>query len=155
MKKGLSFELKIDSDVPDVIDGDAMRLRQILTNLLSNAVKFTERGAVQLAVSLEASATALRFQVRDTGIGIPAEHLEAVFEPFRQADGSMTRRYGGTGLGLTICVRLAKQMGGELTLESEEGRGSTFTLVLPIIRASADEQTGDDSSEEIALPDAA
>lgn len=155
MKKGLTFELKIDSDVPDVIDGDAMRLRQILTNLLSNAVKFTERGAIQLAVSLESSGTALRFQVRDTGIGIPREQLEAVFEPFRQADGSMTRRYGGTGLGLTICIRLAKQMGGDLTLESEEGRGSTFTLTLPIGHTCPDELAGDEPSEEVAIREAA
>ncbi len=129
--KGLEFDVEIDSDVPKTIEGDPLRVQQVVTNLLTNAVKFTERGSIRLHVSLDAPRDDVRFEVRDTGIGIAKQHLEAVFEPFRQADGSTTRKYGGTGLGLTICLRLARQMGGELTVESDEGLGSTFTFRLP------------------------
>ena len=133
-KKGLEFELDIDTKVPQIIEGDALRLRQVLTNLVSNALKFTERGAIRVAVALENSEY-LQFTVRDSGIGVAKEKHEAIFEPFRQADGSTTRKYGGTGLGLSICLRLARQMGGELTLQSEEGKGSTFSLRLPVAQS--------------------
>ncbi len=141
--KGLAFDLQIDEDVPEVMEGDPLRLRQILINLLSNAVKFTEHGSIRLHVCLQDSGEILCFQLRDTGIGIPKEQLEAIFEPFRQADGSTTRKYGGTGLGLTICVRLATQMGGHLALESEPGVGSTFSLRLPLVTPRSEEDASE------------
>jgi PAS domain S-box-containing protein len=128
--KGLGFVVEIDDDVPRRLDGDAGRLRQILVNLLGNAIKFTERGEVELRVTREggsgAGAVVLHFAVRDTGIGIPLAHHQDVFRPFTQADGSITRAYGGTGLGLTIASQLATLMGGRLWMDSEAGRGSTF-----------------------------
>lgn len=153
-KKKLVFTVEFDRDVPARIEGDPLRLRQVLINLLSNAVKFTERGSIRLNVFTEDKGDTLSFELRDTGIGIPFEQLDAVFEPFRQADGSTTRKYGGTGLGLTICVRLAKQMGGELTLESKEGVGSTFTLRLPVVKP-AHEDRGGKSGFRVAAADAA
>lgn len=136
-KKQVEFHVHVDNDVPDLIEGDSLRLRQILLNVTGNAVKFTERGFIRLDVSVDETGDWLRFQVEDTGIGIPKDKFEAIFEPFQQADGSTTRKYGGTGLGLSICTRLAKQMGGELTLESEVGQGSTFTLRLPLHMSSS------------------
>ena len=115
--------------VPEWIVADPLRLRQVLTNLLGNAIKFTERGEVSLDVDaepLDGGDLMLHIRVKDTGIGIPADKLERIFAPFEQADGSTTRKYGGTGLGLTISDRLAKLMQGRLWVESEEGRGSTF-----------------------------
>jgi len=106
-----------------------VRLEQVLTNLLANAIKFTERGRVTLDVEVESSnmdVARLHFTVADTGIGIPADKLETIFQPFRQADGSTTRRFGGTGLGLTISATLVELMGGRLRVESEPGAGSTF-----------------------------
>lgn len=143
-QKGVEYHVNVAAEVPEVIEGDALRLRQVLVNLVSNAVKFTENGSVVLDVSLDSASDSLLFKVRDTGIGIAKENLEAIFEPFRQADGSTTRKYGGTGLGLSISVRLAKRMGGELTLESEEGVGSTFTLRLPVQRSGESELSADE-----------
>jgi PAS domain S-box-containing protein len=119
----------VDRDVPEAILGDPTRLRQALGNLLSNAVKFTDEGEVVLAVAVvdgDNGQRRLRFSVRDTGIGIPAERMHRLFESFSQVDASTTRRYGGTGLGLAISRRLADLMGGTLWVESEEGSGSTF-----------------------------
>lgn len=130
--KGLEFGIQVASEVPAVIPGDSQRVGQILINLFSNALKFTERGSVHLDVEYNLTDDTVRFTVRDTGIGIPANRQDAIFERFRQADGSTTRKYGGTGLGLSISASLAKQMGGELTVESEAGRGSAFTLRLPV-----------------------
>jgi signal transduction histidine kinase len=118
-----------DGGLPQVYQ-DEEKLRQIVINLLSNAVKFTERGIVK--VRAEANGESFAVAVADTGIGIPREKLEHVFEEFAQADASSTRVYGGTGLGLTIARRLARLMGGDITVESAPGVGSTFTLTLPV-----------------------
>ncbi len=128
-EKGLELAWYVAPDVPDAVVGDPFRLRQILINLAGNAVKFTERGEVVLgahAESIGGEGATLHFTVRDTGIGIPPDKLERVFAPFEQADGSMTRRYGGTGLGLTISARLVRMMGGRVWVESTPGLGSTF-----------------------------
>ena len=121
--------------MPDHVVGDDGRLRQVLLNLLSNAIKFTERGQVVLEIEKEwehGGQVALHGVVRDTGIGIPPERREAIFEPFTQADGSTTRQFGGTGLGLTISAQLVALMGGAIWVESEVGRGSA----LPFPRAA-------------------
>jgi TMAO reductase system sensor TorS len=128
-RKGLSLDLAVDAAVPAWLVGDASRLRQVLVNLIGNAVKFTERGSVTLSAALESTAddrVRIRFGVRDTGIGIPAEKHDRIFAAFTQADGSTTRRFGGTGLGLTISNRLVGLMGGTLEIDSEVGRGSLF-----------------------------
>jgi two-component system, sensor histidine kinase and response regulator len=131
--KGLELACRIAPDVPDQLVGDSGRLRQVIVNLVGNAIKFTERGEVVAAVSVvesSDSAVTLRFSVADTGIGIPAGKLQMIFQPFEQADGSTTRRYGGTGLGLTISHKLVDLMGGTISVESEPGRGSTFTFTV-------------------------
>jgi signal transduction histidine kinase/ligand-binding sensor domain-containing protein len=128
-QKGLKFGYKIDPNVPDELVGDPLRLRQVLLNLLDNAIKFTDKGSVSLAItaqSSQAESTCLQFSVRDTGIGISKDKQVTVFDAFSQADTSSTRRYGGTGLGLTISSNLAKMMGGRLSVESELGQGSRF-----------------------------
>jgi signal transduction histidine kinase len=134
-QRGLLFELHIDPDTPDVLKGDAMRIGQVVRNLLSNALKFTEAGAIKLHIfqrGHDAKCSHICFAVKDTGIGIPKDKWATILEPFRQADGSTTRKYGGTGLGLAICKRLVEQMGGELTLDSMVGKGSTFSCTLPL-----------------------
>lgn len=129
-KKGLNLGCQIASDIPKYLVGDAGRLMQVIFNLLGNAIKFTETGSVHLKVSIDElpapGVITLRFQVQDTGIGIPAEKKDTIFNSFVQADGSYTRRYGGTGLGLSLSSRLAKMMGGDIGVESETGQGSTF-----------------------------
>ena len=130
-KKGLEIIVNVAPEVPARLVGDPTRLRQVITNLLGNAIKFTEQGEVELSVlveRLERNSTTLRFLVRDTGIGIPADKQRQVFEAFSQADVSTTRRFGGTGLGLAICRRLVQLMGGRIGLESAEGKGSTFNF---------------------------
>jgi signal transduction histidine kinase/CheY-like chemotaxis protein len=139
-QKGLELICDIEPDVPAGVVGDPTRIQQVLTNLVGNALKFTERGHVFIAVredSRTEGSTRLHFSVTDTGIGIPAEQHEAIFEAFRQADGSTTRRFGGTGLGLTISATLVRLMGGRLWVESEPGAGSTFhfTVALDITGA--------------------
>jgi len=133
--KGLQVLTEVAGDVPDWVRGDSHRLRQILLNLTGNAVKFTETGHISVRVSLEeaglnpagdAARTAIRFAVSDTGMGIPEAQQPLIFQPFQQADGSITRRFGGSGLGLSISCRLAELMNGALWLESREGAGSTF-----------------------------
>ena len=127
--KGLELTGWVAESVPAVVRGDAGRLRQILVNLCGNAVKFTERGSVTVSVDaaqVESCRTKLRLAVRDTGVGIPADRVHALFKPFSQVDASTTRRYGGTGLGLSIVRRLAELMGGEAGVESSAGVGSTF-----------------------------
>jgi signal transduction histidine kinase/CheY-like chemotaxis protein len=128
-QKGLEFTLRVEPGLPDEVVGDPTRLRQILVNLVGNAVKFTEKGEVAVSVAAEEISDAgaiLRFTVSDTGVGIAQEKLGAVFEAFTQADGSTSRRYGGSGLGLTISAHLASLMGGRIWVESEPGRGSAF-----------------------------
>ncbi len=128
-EKGLDLNYEVDDQVPDQLVGDPTRLRQIFLNLLSNAIKFTEDGSVAIAVSCnrgEGSAIELEVAVRDTGIGIPQDKLDTIFESFTQADRSTTRQYGGTGLGLGISSELVEMMQGRIWVESETGRGSTF-----------------------------
>ncbi|MDB5432043.1 MAG: multi-sensor hybrid histidine kinase, partial [Caulobacter sp.] len=133
-EKGLVLVCEIAPDITTDLVGDPTRLRQVLLNLLGNAIKFTETGSVSLKVERDGDAavpTALRFSVSDTGIGIAAEKLERVFERFIQADSSTTRRFGGTGLGLTISKRLVELMGGRIWVESEVGKGSLFAFATP------------------------
>ncbi len=136
-EKGLELACRINPDVPPAIVGDPVRLRQILMNLLNNAVKFTDAGEVVLTVTTatpEASAPGdsalLRFSIRDTGIGIPADRMNRLFKSFSQVDASTTRRYGGTGLGLVITKRLVELMGGEIEVDSKPGEGTTFSFTL-------------------------
>ncbi|HRI90717.1 MAG: protein-histidine pros-kinase [Candidatus Accumulibacter regalis] len=128
-KKGLELIISLAPDVPGRVIGDPARLRQVLGNLIGNAIKFTERGEIEVTVSIDEArteSTLLRFAVRDTGIGIPASRQAAIFGAFSQADDSTTRRFGGTGLGLTICTHLVQMMKGRVWLDSVEGQGSCF-----------------------------
>ncbi len=129
--KGLEFTLDLD-DCPATIEGDAVRVRQVVSNLLSNAIKFTETGGIVLTTTRTADGARYEIRIRDSGIGIASEQLRAVFESFRQADAGTTRRFGGTGLGLAICRNLARAMGGDVRAESVAGQGSTFILELPL-----------------------
>lgn len=129
-EKGLSLECQWTSSVPETIHTDPMRLKQILINLVGNALKFTKQGSVKLIATLDQSHANPRFvvEVHDTGIGIDSQNLKNIFSPFTQADSSITRSFGGTGLGLTICRQIAEGLGGDLTVKSEVGKGSTFNL---------------------------
>ncbi|MCU1382584.1 MAG: Histidine kinase [Acidobacteria bacterium] len=134
-QKGLELMCDIEADVPAAVIGDPTRIRQVLTNLVGNALKFTDRGHVLVSVRQASHArgsTQLQVSVTDTGIGIPAEKYETIFEPFSQADGSTTRRFGGTGLGLTISATLVRLMGGRIWVESEPGAGSTFHFTVAL-----------------------
>jgi signal transduction histidine kinase/CheY-like chemotaxis protein len=131
---GLTLELRCEGDVPAVVRGDALRLRQVLGNLLGNAVKFTELGKVALHVT-RSGQDRLRFQVADTGVGMSASGLAGLFEPFQQVDASATRRFAGTGLGLALSRRLVRLMGGELSVASAVGEGSTFTFEVALPEA--------------------
>ena len=144
--KGLTFRLEL-THAPGWIVSDAGRLRQIVFNLLSNAIKFTERGGVTLRAVAEGEGDArrLRLVVTDTGIGIPTDKFEEVFESFRQVDAGTTRQFGGTGLGLTICRNLARALGGEIAVESVEGQGATFTVDLPLVAAEAPAEAASDT----------
>jgi len=127
--KGLELSSFVDPVIPSLLRGDPGRLRQVLVNLTNNAIKFTKHGEVAISVTLDAEALAqatVRFVVRDTGIGIPADRMGRLFKQFSQVDGSSTRKHGGTGLGLAICKQLTELMGGQIGVESEEGTGSTF-----------------------------
>ncbi|WP_407551225.1 HAMP domain-containing protein [Streptomyces sp. Pv4-95] len=140
--RGLSFDVQVGAGVPDELFSDEQRLQQILRNLLSNAVKFTSSGGVELSVERASGAdfdedplrkadAVVAFAIKDTGIGIPAEKLDAIFEAFQQSDGTTNRKYGGTGLGLSISRDMATLLGGRIVAESEPGVGSTFTLYVP------------------------
>ncbi|PPK98041.1 signal transduction histidine kinase [Kineococcus xinjiangensis] len=142
-QQGLDLVVEVEPGLPAALITDEQRLHQVLKNLLSNALKFTERGSVRLSVgtpppgvlfsvpSLNDAEQVLAFRVADTGIGVPAEKLRLIFEAFQQADGTTSRKYGGTGLGLSISREIARLLGGAITVESESGRGSTFTLYVP------------------------
>ena len=141
-ERGISFSCRIPPEVPDALVGDQVRLRQILLNLAGNGIKFTEFGEVTISVrvdSQEAEEVSLEFAVRDTGIGIPQADVERIFQPFAQADSSTTRRFGGTGLGLTICSSFVRMMGGRIWVVSEPGHGSTFFVAvrLPLAKKLA------------------
>jgi signal transduction histidine kinase/CheY-like chemotaxis protein len=131
-EKQIEFSVEIKNDVPGTIETDKLRLEQVLRNLLSNAVKFTKEGSVKLEISR--NETSILFSVIDTGIGISKDKQDTIFEAFQQADGSTRRQFGGTGLGLSISRELARLMGGTISLCSEEGKGSEFTLLLPLIK---------------------
>jgi len=131
--KGLHVDIHYDPALPTNLRGDELRIRQVLTNLLDNAIKFTASGSVVLRA--EAQGDQLHFSVKDTGIGIAPERLEAIFDPFTQADASMTRRFGGTGLGTTISKQLVELMGGKIWAESTVGEGATFHVLLPLMVA--------------------
>jgi PAS domain S-box-containing protein len=128
-EKGLELLCEVAPEVPETVRGDSGRLRQVIINLIGNAIKFTDKGEVALKVQVESASEldrTLLFTVSDSGIGIPAEKLQSIFDPFSQADSSTTRKYGGTGLGLTISTRLVKMMGGRIWVESQPGKGSQF-----------------------------
>jgi CheY-like chemotaxis protein/HPt (histidine-containing phosphotransfer) domain-containing protein/anti-sigma regulatory factor (Ser/Thr protein kinase) len=133
MEKGLDFEIKELGDLPLNIRTDPTRLNQCLMNLVNNAIKFTEKGHIFVNVSLEEKENEpyINFDIEDTGIGIPPEKQKKIFESFSQADGSTTRKFGGTGLGLTITKQLVKLLNGELTMTSEVGKGSVFSMSIP------------------------
>ncbi len=139
--KGLRLNLQIDPSVRLPVRGDPVRLRQVLSNLISNAVKFTERGSIAMNVRRIGETSAqhqLRFEVRDTGIGIPVAAQDRLFQAFSQADASTTRLYGGTGLGLAISKRIIDLMGGRIGVESEAGQGSTFWFEIPMLKVQGD-----------------
>ncbi|MEB5662371.1 hybrid sensor histidine kinase/response regulator [Klebsiella pneumoniae] len=155
-EKGIELLVDISPAVPEVLIVDGPRLRQILTNLLGNALKFTHQGEVLLAIAPADDESRWRFRIRDTGIGIAPEKQKAIFEAFSQADSSTTRRYGGTGLGLTISARLVSLMGGELTVESQPGTGSEFAFTLPLAglhTASANAPPGRFNNERVLVVD--
>jgi two-component system sensor histidine kinase/response regulator len=145
--KGVELLTRVDADLPAAVIGDPTRVRQVFTNLVSNAVKFTAAGEVYAQVTIEGGSEqrAIRFEVTDTGIGIGAASMDGIFDSFSQADGSTTRQYGGSGLGLTISKQLVVLMGGAIGAESVEGEGSTFWFTVPLVRA------GDDQSTEQAV----
>ena len=162
-QRGLELRSSVDPGCPEMVVGDVARVCQILLNLLSNAIKFTERGSVTAEVrpGREAAAGAVRFEVRDTGIGIDGDGIKKIFEPFTQADSSTTRRFGGTGLGLSISRALVDLMGGNFHVESVPGKGSTFAFEVPlpaaavfagapeIARAAASGVGGDESASDM------
>jgi signal transduction histidine kinase len=133
--KGIALHYDVSQTVPAVVCGDPVRLRQILTNLVGNAIKFTDHGEVMVHVTVEEAldeAVRLRFTIRDTGIGIAPEQHSCLFQAFTQVDGSSTRRYGGTGLGLTIAKQLIEMMGGSIGLDSAVGQGTTFWFTVQL-----------------------
>lgn len=152
-EKNIELSCRIDPDVPELIMGDAARLRQVLVNLVSNAVKFTDTGHVSIAVGTQFCPNrrklTLKFSVQDTGIGIPSEKQSLLFQSFSQLHPAINRKYGGTGLGLSICKRLVELMGGAITVDSREGEGSNFYFTLPIdIDSDPDEH-----AEEMVRPE--
>jgi signal transduction histidine kinase len=156
-EKGLSLSLQIEPETPIYLLGDEYRLRQVLTNLIGNAIKFTERGAVRVSVRpvepTSAAGCSLQFQITDSGIGIEEAKLNLIFDRFAQADSSITRRYGGSGLGLSICRTLAEKMGGAISVESAPGRGSTFYFVAKFGVQAKPNQAAEAPSDSVDLRD--
>jgi signal transduction histidine kinase/DNA-binding response OmpR family regulator len=151
-EKGLELLCEVAPEVPEAVRGDSSRLRQILVNLIGNALKFTQEGEIELRVNLDAEDNhhrLIHFTVSDTGIGIPPEKQKLIFDAFSQADTSTTRKYGGTGLGLTISLRLVTMMGGKIWVESELGRGSRFHFTLPFHSSEKKVQVGTIAPPEI------
>ncbi len=132
-EKGITLSVDVLDNVPEAVRSDEVKVRQVVTNLLSNAVKFTDQGSVTLRVARRGAT--IEMTVLDTGVGIPLDRLEAIFDPFTQAHASTTRRFGGTGLGLTLCKRIAVLLGGDVHVESVEGEGSSFTFTFPYVPA--------------------
>ena len=145
LEKGITLSLTIDTDLPEYIWSDPSRVRQILTNLVGNAIKFTESGGVKVALAHDAHTQCINLSVTDSGIGMTETQLSGIFDAFTQADSSITRRFGGTGLGLSISRKLAEALGGDITVCSEAGKGSTFTVQLT---------TGDVSDVPVLSPEA-
>ena len=154
--KGLKLDVEFSDNVPDAIQTDPTRLRQVLWNVVGNAIKFTDRGFVRLVTRWDpalAGTGTIAFEVSDSGIGMSSEELARLFHPFNQADTSTTRRYGGTGLGLAISQRLVEKMGGTITVTSEPGKGSRFTIRLPVAAAQFDDaQVAEDKSDGATFP---
>lgn len=162
-KKGLKLELVYDFPLPVTINSDPVRLRQILLNLCSNAIKFTEQGSVSIRISCDAASQLMRFSVQDTGIGMTDKQLKKLFKPFQQADNSITRRFGGTGLGLSLSKKLVEMLGGSIKVDSVYGSGTCFTFAITTgsllysqfvhnlkqVITSGEEEN--DSSEELSL----
>src|SRR5258708_10715868 len=149
-QKGKTLQLEVAPDVPAHVVGDPLRVRQILANLLSNAVKFTERGSVHVKLGSRTAGECelwLNLTVRDTGTGIPADKLPCIFDKFTQADGSVSRKYGGTGLGLAITKSLVQMHGGEIRVESELDKGTTFHVTLRTQTAGEEAQSADTARE--------
>ncbi|HUV49484.1 MAG TPA: ATP-binding protein [Anaerolineae bacterium] len=144
VEKGVELHVNIDSEAPNALVGDSLRLQQIITNLVDNAIKFTKKGGIILvgvkALEKTSDRTTLAFFVKDTGIGITPEYVDKLFKPFTQADTSTTRKHSGTGLGLSICKRLVGLMGGRIWVESESGKGSTFNFTVRLGRQSEDQK---------------
>ena len=152
-QKSVDVRVEVAPDVPDDLVGDGARLRQVLFNLLNNAVKFTSAGSIDTSVrrySLRHPTVCLQFSVCDTGVGIPADKMDLIFEAFRQADGSNARRYGGTGLGLTLSSRLVSLMGGRIWVESEPGKGSTFHFTAEFQAAGRPAEPAHDAGPPVA-----
>jgi PAS domain S-box-containing protein len=150
LKKGLDLTCVVAGEIPRLVLGDPLRIRQIVINLVGNAIKFTEAGSVHVTVTLSGKST--RLTVADTGIGIPAAQLETIFDPFQQGDASTTRMHGGTGLGLAIVSELVRLMGGRVWLESRRGAGSTFYVEMPlpeVTTAISDRMPVPDSQEQV------
>jgi len=149
--KGVNFQILHRTTLPAMIRTDPTRVQQCLINLTGNAIKFTENGHIHIIVSLQGTETKplIRFDVEDTGIGIPPDKLDVIFQSFTQADGSTTRQFGGTGLGLTITKQLAELMGGEVSVKSQVGKGSVFTLMIPAgVDVNNQSQLGEEHMKE-------
>jgi two-component system sensor histidine kinase/response regulator len=151
-EKGLAWEINIEENVSDAYMGDAFRIGQVITNLLSNAVKFTSLGKISINISIEhvnKENESIRFVIQDSGIGIPPEKHEMVFEKFSQADNSIERRYGGTGLGIAICRELVELMGGSISLSSRPGQGTSLTFIIPLKKGNRGQDKANVNSHKV------